>query len=179
MILNKSPIVFLVLVLLVAGTGSYLGGKFNAVHPPLLELHASTVTKKGNLLIGTGSVNEKSTGFYSFDQGTGKLYCRTIDRYSGELTGEFDADVFKDMLFDKVGGQNYLMLISGNSPGAGQTAATRLGQSTCYIVEPETGKTIGYKAEYKKRDQLRGGFVSGKLKAVSKFVLRDRKTRVK
>lgn len=177
MILNKSSIVSLVLVLLVAGTGSYLGSKFSAVQPPLLELHASTAIKQGNLLIGTGSVTQNSTGFYSFDQDTGKLHCRTISRNTGELTGDFQADVFKDMLFEKLGDQNYLMLVGGIHPGTGQSVTTRLGQSTCYIVEPETGKTVGYKVEYKKRDQLRGGFVSGKLKAVSKFMLRDSKTR--
>ena len=177
--MRSSSNAFLVLVLFVAGAGSYIGGKLeSATTPTPLQLHASTAAKKGNVSVSTGLINSDAGGFYSLDHDTGELQCRMIDSRSGKKIGTFRSNVNEDMQFDKIGERSYLMLVSYLLPNKSKSLEARLGDSTCFIVETISGRVIGYHVSYDKRRQLSGRNQDGKLKIGSSFLLRS-KTREK
>ena len=173
--MKSSSTAYLVLVMLFAGAGSYIGSQLESgTDATPLQLHAGTAAKKGNVSVSTGLINSDAGGFYSLDHDTGELQCRMIESRTGKKIGTFRANVTKDMQFDKIGERSYLMVVSYLLPNKSKSVQTRLGESTCFIVETISGRVIGYHVSYDKRSQLSSRNQDGKLKIGSSFLLRSK-----
>ena len=156
----------MLLVLVFARLGSYLGN-LPSRNNPSLQLHATTALEnEGNVSVLTGIIESNTGGLYIFDHDTGQLQCWMIDRKSGEIVGVFNADVFKDMLFDKVGKTRFLLRVDYILESQHKGVKTRAGNSTCFVTETISGKIIAYQVAYDKNALTRGRLQEGDLKKV-------------
>ena len=163
----------MLLVLAVAGLGSYFGNLLSK-DKQSLQLHAVTdFENKGNVSVLTGTIESSTSGLYIFDHDAGQLQCWMIDRKSGEIVGIFKADVFKDMLFDKVGKTRFRLNVNHALESQHKGTQTRTGDSTCFITETISGRIIAYQVEYNKNALTRGRLQEGNLKGVWKRTFRS------
>ena len=176
--MNSSTSVFLVLVLFVAGAGSYIGSKFASDGTPSpLPLHAMTAAESNDSFsVSTGLINSDAGGFYSLNHDTGELRCKMIDLRTNKIIGTFRADVTKDMQFNKTGERKYLMRVSYFVPDKTKNAINRLGASACFVTETVTGRVIAYRVAYDKLRQVAGNNQSGTLEPGPSFLLYSTKT---
>ena len=164
--MNKSSLAFMLLVFAFAGLGSYFGSLLSTNNPSLQLDAATALENEGNVSVLTGIIETNTGGIYIFDHDTGQLQCWMIDRKSGEIVGIFNADVFKDMLFDKVGKTRFLIEVDYVLESQHKGVKTRAGDSTCFVTETISGKIIAYQVAYDKNALTGGRLQEGELKKV-------------
>lgn len=175
--MKKDSFAFLALVMLVAGVGSYVGGKASSRPVTPIELHANSAPKANNVSMATGVIDNDFGGLYIgclyiLDHDTGDLNCWSIDPRTGEVNGTFKTNVAADMQTDKAGNPNYLLLTSYFFPAKERAAFEKFGVSTCFVADTDSGKIIGYKAVFDKKTMFAGRLQNGVMKPVFKSLFR-------